>query len=135
MNFSMGELANALKLKTTETVTSSVEKAAETVADSAQKVSEAAGTARKKAPGSKPAAKSKAGNGAAGAAPVDPLQWWGALTQQFQEIAANAMKDVAQKTAVDTAKNMASGAVKEAVKAAKKTGTRKSAPRERSPKT
>lgn len=135
MNFSMGELANALKLKTTETVTTSVEKAAETVADSAQKVSEAAGTARKKAPGSKPAAKSKAGNGAAGAAPVDPLQWWGALTQQFQEIAANAMKDVAQKTAVDTAKNMASGAVKEAVKAAKKTGARKSAPRERSPKT
>jgi hypothetical protein len=37
-----------------------------------------------------------AGKGAAGAAsPVDPLQWWGALTQQFQEIATNAMKDAA----------------------------------------
>jgi hypothetical protein len=136
MNFSMGELANALKLKPAETVTGSVQKAADPVTSSAQKVSEAAATARKKAAsGSKPAAKGKAGDGAAGAAPVDPLQWWGALTQQFQEIAANAMKDVAQKTAVDTAKNMASGAVKEAVKAAKKTGTRKSAPRERSPKT
>jgi len=26
---------------------------------------------------------------------VDPLQWWGALTQQFQQIAAKAMQDVA----------------------------------------
>jgi hypothetical protein len=26
---------------------------------------------------------------------VDPMQWWGALTQQFQSIAAAAMKDVA----------------------------------------
>ena len=64
-----------------------------------------------------------AGNGAPAA--VDPLQWWGALTQQFQEIAAGAMKDVAQKTAVDTARNMTTGAVKEAVKAA--TGMAKAA--------
>ena len=27
------------------------------------------------------------------------MQWWGALTQQFQSIAADAMKDVAQKAA------------------------------------
>lgn len=27
---------------------------------------------------------------------IDPLQWWGALTQQFQTIAAGAMKDMAQ---------------------------------------
>jgi hypothetical protein len=26
-------------------------------------------------------------------APVDPMQWWNALTQQFGEIAANAIKD------------------------------------------
>lgn len=26
---------------------------------------------------------------------VDPLQWWGALTQQFQQIAATAMQEVA----------------------------------------
>lgn len=30
---------------------------------------------------------------------VDPMQWWGALTQQFQAIAADAMKDVARNTA------------------------------------
>ena len=34
--------------------------------------------------------------GAATAKPaVDPMQWWGALTQQFQNIAAAAVKDVA----------------------------------------
>jgi hypothetical protein len=120
MNFKMGDVANALKLK-----------AAETVAGGAQKVSEVAGAAAD-AVRPKAAARAKgtgkggdaAGNGASAGA-VDPMQWWGALTQQFQEIAANAMKDVAQKTAVDTAKNMASGVAKEAVKAAKKTATRK----------
>jgi hypothetical protein len=62
----------------------------------------------------------------AGATPaVDPLQWWGSLTTQFQEIAANAMKDVAQKTAVDAARTMATGAAKEAMKAA--TGMAKAA--------
>jgi hypothetical protein len=35
---------------------------------------------------------------------VDPLQWWGALTGQFQQIAANAMKDAAKQTAIDTTK-------------------------------
>ncbi len=35
-------------------------------------------------------------SGASSAKPaVDPLQWWGALTQQFQNIAAAAVKDVA----------------------------------------
>jgi hypothetical protein len=76
----------------------------------------------------------------AGAAAVDPLQWWGALTQQFQEIATNAMKDATQKTAVEAARTMATGVAKEAMKAAsgmakaatapaKKTPARKSAAR------
>jgi len=52
-------------------------------------VAEAAG---KPAPKSKPA--KAAANGPADAAGViDPLQWWGALTQQFQQIAASAMQD------------------------------------------
>jgi hypothetical protein len=35
-------------------------------------------------------------NGSASAKPaVDPMQWWGALTQQFQNIASAAVKDVA----------------------------------------
>lgn len=118
MNFSMGDVANALKLKTAETVASGahkVEQAAEAMA----------GSTRASTP--KPAAKAaKAGNGKAGdgkaaAAAVDPLQWWGALTQQFQEIAANAMKDVAQKAAPATTR----AGAKKAAAPAKKTAARK----------
>ena len=46
---------------------------------------------------------------------VDPMQWWGALTQQFQGIAAAAMKDVAGEA-------MKAGV---AVKKATKTGAKK----------
>jgi hypothetical protein len=117
MNFSMGDVANALKLKTAETVASGahkVEQAAEAMA----------GSTRASTP--RPAAKAaKSGNGKAGdgkaAAAVDPLQWWGALTQQFQEIAANAMKDVAQKTAPAPAQ----AGAKKAAAPAKKPGARK----------
>jgi hypothetical protein len=114
MNFNMGDVANALKLKT-----------AETMAGGVQKVGEAADAVRRKATGkARPAAQAdKAGNGAAAA--VDPMQWWGALTQQFQEIAAGAMQDVAQKTAMDTAKNMAAGVAKDAMKAARTGAARK----------
>lgn len=34
-----------------------------------------------------------AAEGGASAGAVDPMQWWGALTQQFTELAAKAMKD------------------------------------------
>jgi hypothetical protein len=33
---------------------------------------------------------------AASAAQIDPMQWWGSLSQQFQQIAATALQDVAQ---------------------------------------
>ena len=51
---------------------------------------------------------------AAAAAPatfgaVDPMQWWGALTKQFAELATNAMKD----TSGDAARTMASTMVKQ----------------------
>lgn len=119
MNFNMGDVANALKLKTAETVASGMQK----VTGAAGAVAGAAGAVRGRA------AAKKAGAKGGAAATVDPLQWWGALTQQFQQIAAGAMKDVATRTAVDTAKTMAAGAAKEAVKAAKKTAARKAAPR------
>jgi len=40
--------------------------------------------------------KARAGGAKAGAAAsgIDPMQWWGALTQQFGELAARAIKDV-----------------------------------------
>ena len=57
---------------------------------------------------------------------VDPMQWWGALTQQFQQIATNAMKDAAAHTAKSAAKEVAAGV---ATKAAKKSAPRASAKR------
>ncbi len=51
------------------------------------------------------------------APPVDPMQWWGALTKQFTELAATAMKD----TATDAAKSLAGAAVKQGVDAAGQT--------------
>ena len=88
MNFNMGDVANAFKLKAADTVMSGVQKVTEKVAEKA-------------APGV-----------------VDPLAWWGSLTQQFQQIAASAMKEAAKQTAVSTTKNMATGLAKGALKTA-----------------
>lgn len=134
MNFSMGDVANAFKLKTADTVMSGVQKAADTVSGAAEAVAGAAARVTGRAAAEEdtpdeadaepaPAAKAKPkakGKTAAAAEPavVDPMQWWGALTSQFQQIAANAMKDAAKQTAIDTTKNMATGLAKEALKTA-----------------
>ncbi|HEX2546480.1 MAG TPA: PhaM family polyhydroxyalkanoate granule multifunctional regulatory protein [Ramlibacter sp.] len=102
MNFKMADLADAMKLKP----------------DTGKEAHKAK---------DKPAA---AKGGSAGTAPVDPLQWWGALTQQFQEIAATAMQDVAQKSAPQAARTAAASDDTDAP--AKKGGARKSAPRKKS---
>ncbi|HEY0817510.1 MAG TPA: PhaM family polyhydroxyalkanoate granule multifunctional regulatory protein [Rhizobacter sp.] len=71
----------------------------------------------------KAAAKTKSTRGkpapAQAAAPqaVDPMQWWGALTKQFTELAATAMKD----SATDAAKNLAGAMLKQSVEAAGQT--------------
>jgi hypothetical protein len=46
------------------------------------------------------------------------LNLWGSLTQQFQQIAANAVKEATTKTAMDTTKHMATGLAKDALKSA-----------------
>jgi hypothetical protein len=61
----------------------------------------------KKTDGAKPDAKPPA-------AAVDPMQWWGALTTQFAQLATNAMKD----TAADAAKALAGGMVRQSLDAA-----------------
>jgi hypothetical protein len=95
MNFRMGDLADALKVKPQEH------------------------------PKAKPTQEPKAAKpDAAAAAAVDPLQWWTALTQQFQEIAVNAIQDAAQPAAGAPAP--ASGSA-----SAKKPPARKAAPRKR----
>ena len=41
-------------------------------------------------------AKAASGSGGDGSGVVDPLQWWGALTQQFQQIASSALQEASQ---------------------------------------
>jgi len=117
MNFNMGDVANAFKLKAADTVAAGVQKVTEkavatahTVADVAEKTEK---VAKKVTDVAKPAAS------AAAAGLVDPMQLWHALTTQFQTIAASAMKEASKATAVDLGKNIA----KEAVKTTKNVAT------------
>ena len=82
------------------------------------RVPEAAATIAK--PGTK--APSRGGNRKASPAEVatpavDPMQWWGALTRQFTQLATSAMKD----SAGDAAKSLAGTMVKQSFDAAEET--------------
>jgi len=129
MNFNMGDVANAFKLKVADGVAGKAKvfsgleippsafNGGNQANTQASEDTAAKARARAKAKAKASAAKSPDA-AAAATGVVDPMQWWGALTQQFQTIAADAMKDVARKTAVDTTKSMASGLAKDAVKTA-----------------
>jgi hypothetical protein len=88
---------------------------------------------RRRAPSSasSPSAKPAASSPATSAAGADPMQWWGALTQQFTELASQALKDPAAATrelaaqAMKTASGMA-GAPQKSAKTGAKTGPRTS---------
>ena len=125
MNFNLGDVASAFNLKAADAVAGGVQRASEKTASAATPVSGAASTVDNAA---KAAAKSaKLANGVASM--VDPMQLWGALTQQFQQIAAGALKDAASSTAIDVTKNMAAGFAKEAVKAGRQLATGNTTPR------
>ena len=118
MNFNLGDVANAFKLKAADSVAQGVQRVTEKAESAAKTLSDAASSVGKAA--SKAAGKSAkvAGKPASGiGAMVDPLQLWGSLTQQFQQIAASAMKEAGRNTAVDATRHMATGLAKEAIKA------------------
>lgn len=69
------------------------------------------------APKRKPARKPSPAELATPAGAVDPMQWWGALTKQFTQLATTAMKD----SAGDAAKNLAGAMVKQSFDAAEET--------------
>ena len=116
MNFNMGDVANAFKLKVADTVAGGVQGRADKAKTFAGLEVPATSFGKKAPVKAKAEPKPKAEAPAAGV--VDPMQWWGALTQQFQTIAADAMKDAAKKTAMDTTKSMATGLAKDAMKTA-----------------
>lgn len=83
MNLQMGDLRESLKLKSPGDLAAAAPAPA------------AASRARKAEP--------------AGAGVVDPMQWWGALTNQFTQLATTAMKD----SATDAAKTLAGNMLKQ----------------------
>lgn len=120
MNFNMNEVASAFKAKATEGFASMAAVAPDKTdrADTTDKTKAFAGlevpptvfgaaAPEAAVPEAKPAKSAPPAQAAPEAAPappaaaggVDPMQWWGALTQQFQAIAADAMKDVARQAA------------------------------------
>src|SRR3990167_821617 len=100
MNFSMGDVANAFKLKTADTVMDGVHKAGETIASAASAVTGAASRVAEMA-SPEPAAPEKSPK-----------------SSKAKAAAASAMKDAAKQTALDTTRNMAAGLAKEALKTA-----------------
>jgi hypothetical protein len=126
MNMSMNELAESLKLKP------------QASAPAAAPAPAAAAPAPQAEPAPRAKAKANSKEADAAASVIDPMQWWGSLTQQFQHIAANAMQDVAKNAAAGSeAVAQAAGVKKPAAKkaaapkakAAKKAPARKAAPR------
>lgn len=121
MNFSMGDVANAFKLKAADSLAGLAPVAPEQPAPKrvyegiqARPVKAAPG---RKSPASKTASSRKAAAEPA-AGVVDPMQWWGALSQQFQQIATNAVKDAARQGALQTTREVAAGLTDQAVKTA-----------------
>ena len=93
MNVRMEDLAQAFADSTTRAAEAVREATAAATAAPA-----ARDEASEPAPAPAPSAEAPAGEEAdapAAAAPgvIDPLQWWGSLTQQFQQIASQALKD------------------------------------------
>ena len=99
MNVSMGDLASAFQVKPTPK-TEAPEASPEPEAPKNPEASEA--------PEASEVAQEK-GTSEAPKAAVDTLAWWGAVTQQFQQIASHVLKEVPLKTAPsDAAKTPAS---------------------------
>ena len=107
MNVSMGDVANAFKFQGSDAVMQGMQKAADAFSSAARPAATQAAapapTPPAPAPAPAPAPSPAPAPEAAAEAPkaetprspgvVDPLHWWGALNTQFQEIAANALKD------------------------------------------
>ena len=87
MNLPMADLSESLKIRPWSTEPAAAP-AAPPSPEPAAPADEPPAAPRRKA-----AAKPGAAKAAAAPAMVDPMQWWGALTQQFQSIAQAAIKD------------------------------------------
>ena len=89
MNVSMNELADALKVKPT-----AAEASQDAPKTAAKPKARSSSKPQRQAVASTSTPKT---SGEASASGIDPMAWWGSLTQQFQQIAGDAMKDMQRK--------------------------------------
>ncbi len=113
MNVQFGDLAESLKIRMPQ-----VPEAQADETDDADAAPAPPSAPKRKAPARQPpAAAASAAMPFAPPGVPDPTQWWGALTKQFTELAATAMKD----SAADAAKGLAGAMVKQGLDAAGET--------------
>jgi hypothetical protein len=116
MNVQMADLQESMRIKRPEDV------APHRPAPARPETPPAAASATAPAPAPKTVESSQASTAPAAAGPsaaslVDPMQWWGALTKQFTELATTAMKDVAPGASTQLADQL----VKQSIRAAEQT--------------
>lgn len=119
MNVSMGDLTEALKMRVPD-MFSGMAAAAESASQAA---STSAWATSAPAPAPAPVAPSPSAGEEGATGPVDAMNWWGALTQQFTELAAQAIQatsDAARQAseATSDAASQATQAVQAAAEAA-----------------
>jgi hypothetical protein len=120
MNVSFGDLTESLKIRMPEPAAAPAAEESEEEDEieddeEAQDEEPAPEPAPAPRPAARKAAKAEAPKVPAGV--IDPMQWWGALTQQFTELATNAMKE----GGTEVARNLAGSMVKQGLDAASKT--------------
>jgi hypothetical protein len=118
MNFNLADVAKAFTPQPAPSDAKAAEKPAEKPLEKEPQPA---------APEAKPGSAGKTATKATGM--VDPLQLWGSLTQQFQQIATGALQEVASQSAANLARAGAKPAAAKktvAKKAARKTAARKS---------
>jgi hypothetical protein len=126
MNVQMDDLRESLKIRLPETRRAAPAAAPEPAPQPAPAPEAAAPKAESK-PAPQPEAKTAAAPAATTpAGMVDPMQWWGALTKQFTQLASDALKDGAG----DVAKNFMRAAAPAPAPATRK-ATSRAAPRKR----
>jgi hypothetical protein len=97
MNVSLQDMAQAFSVKAPAAPAAAA--TAQAGAQPAAPAAEPAPKPRRQAAKTRAASAAKAAPAAPG--PVDPMQWWGALTQQFQQIAQAAVADAHSRKSAD----------------------------------
>ena len=99
MNVSLQDMAQAFSVKAPAAPSAAATASAPAQTPVAPPAAEPPAKPRRRAAKARAASPANAASAAPG--PVDPMQWWGALTQQFQQIAQAAVADAQSRKSTD----------------------------------